>query len=409
MSGIGYVSGFSSFPELGRTSKGEDRKGRKDRDKKRERRQDGKQESKSSKHERNDENEAYEYHSRRHPRSRSPEHGQPRTHSREEQRQQKRRKQEDVPSSRHHPGVTVDDSLAAWDPVTDERVKAKEDRRRAQVEEKNTDSESAYGSTSKLWYIDKKGDSLNIVYGGLHPGDGPKFHRSGKGRVLGLSSLWNIKRGSGRKEIEIGRRDEPKVSRYVDSKSYRLLTESRRRLVPIPSKPHPSIGDFIPVKRLKSSDHTDPRETYRSITVEDVPRESDDDRESDSRSSVATSSDDEAEGPALPAEQETIRELEEELRKAPTDESSWLRLIELSTSFVTVRTKRATHARIEVALSIIQRAWDAHTDNQGSVRLWLLYLGYGGEIWTKEDSEKQWRKMAQVLGHEQAPSWKRAI
>ncbi|KAG8824661.1 hypothetical protein FRC18_010478 [Serendipita sp. 400] len=416
MSGIGYVPSFSSFPDLGKEKKKDERKARKDRDRDRDRDKQlerkpniNEEEEGASQYRKKD--ETHEKYSRRQRRSRSPERRR-RSHSREKERRSKKSRQEANPSSRHGLKSMEAGPSSVWDPLADERAKAKEDHLRASMQEqhdKTFDSKDDSGTSSKLWFIDKKGDTLNITYGGLHQGDVPKFYRSGRGRVLGLPSVWNIKRNSGNKELEIGRWDKPKVPRYVDSKSYRLLTESRRRLVPIPSKPVVTYGDFISIKKRPSPEHVDPRETYRSITAEHAPQHSDDDESERKSSPEISDEEDEAEGTSLPAEQETIRNLEESLRKKPTDESNWLRLIELSTAFVTVRTKRAAHARTEIALSIIRRAWDANLENQNSVRLWLLYLRYGDEIWTKEDSERQWTKMIQTLGHEQAPSWKREI
>ncbi|CAG8766328.1 14734_t:CDS:2, partial [Acaulospora colombiana] len=85
---------------------------------------------------------------------------------------------------------------SGWKHYDDENLKATEDMELGKAKESD---EPAY---VKGYYVDKKGDPLNITYGGLHKGDIPKFHRAGRGQVLGLSSSWNIKRGSGLREVE---------------------------------------------------------------------------------------------------------------------------------------------------------------------------------------------------------------
>jgi hypothetical protein len=77
--------------------------------------------------------------------------------------------------------------------------------------ERSTSNERGDTSYSRDYFVDKRGDVRNITYGGLHQGDVPKFHRAGRGKVLGLSSIWNIQRGSGNKQVEIGRKDHRKV------------------------------------------------------------------------------------------------------------------------------------------------------------------------------------------------------
>lgn len=39
----------------------------------------------------------------------------------------------------------------------------------------------------KGYYVDKKGDPLNITFGGLHKGDIPKFHRAGSKSSISMN------------------------------------------------------------------------------------------------------------------------------------------------------------------------------------------------------------------------------
>ena len=55
----------------------------------------------------------------------------------------------------------------------DERLKAEEDRRRKDAHE------SSSSSSQPLFYSDKKGDPLNVRYGGLSTSDVPRYHLVG--------------------------------------------------------------------------------------------------------------------------------------------------------------------------------------------------------------------------------------
>lgn len=51
----------------------------------------------------------------------------------------------------------------------DEKLKAREDAKRVESEQ-----------SQRLFYSDRKGDALNVQYGGLHAGDVPKYHIYGR-------------------------------------------------------------------------------------------------------------------------------------------------------------------------------------------------------------------------------------
>lgn len=54
----------------------------------------------------------------------------------------------------------------------DEKLKTKEDRELTSLEDRHEPHAKAY-------FVDKRGDNMNVTYGGMHPGDIPKFHRTG--------------------------------------------------------------------------------------------------------------------------------------------------------------------------------------------------------------------------------------
>lgn len=130
----GFVPSFSSFPDLDSQEQRnkKEHKSRKDKDKGRSREE--------------------EHRHRRRSRSRSPSHE--RSHKRHKHSSQKGDKE--ILSSRFE---------------DDDRIKAKQDRERKELEDDS--------ALSREYFVDKRGDSLNIKYGGLHQGDVPKFRRAG--------------------------------------------------------------------------------------------------------------------------------------------------------------------------------------------------------------------------------------
>lgn len=53
----------------------------------------------------------------------------------------------------------------------DEKIKAEEDRRLAQ-----SDIQESQWDSPPVFISDRKGDQLNVTYGGIHAGNVPKYH-----------------------------------------------------------------------------------------------------------------------------------------------------------------------------------------------------------------------------------------
>ncbi|PVG04525.1 DUF1740-domain-containing protein [Serendipita vermifera] len=325
-------------------------------------------------------------------------------HRDERERSHKRRSRSRSSSRERHSkrskhSSRKDDKLvgpSGWKHYDDEKLKAAED---IELTKAKDSDEPAY---VKGYYVDKKGDPLNITYGGLHKGDIPKFHRAGRGRILGLSSNWNIKRGSGLREVEIVTKDRRKDIRYVDSKAYRDLVQGPHRRLVLRNEPTPSSEEFIPIGKIKRQTEVDPQDSYRSIEAEK-------EREYDSDASRTESSSDESEGPGLTAEQESIKELERKLGRDPGDESSWLKLLDLSVKSIPTTAKHGARARADIAISILQRAISAHPANELSLLLRLTYLDYGSEIWMDDKLEEEWKDGLARIGGVQSEPRKRSV
>ncbi|KIM33854.1 hypothetical protein M408DRAFT_325432 [Serendipita vermifera MAFF 305830] len=353
------VPTFSSFPDLdlsedSRIKDKKDRKSRKEKHKERE--------EKSSR--------------RRHSRSRS----------RSQERSSKRRKHE---SRAEEKGLRVE--------LLDDEALHSKRRERSVSRERG---ESTY---SKAYYVDKRGDMGNLTYGTLDRRDVPKFHRAGRGKVLGLSSVWNITRGSGNKEVVIERRDRRKVPRYTDSKSRKLLVDGPRRLLTIPDNPDTTSYEFIALSKHKKLEDADVHDSYRSIE-----RKKSYESGSDHSSHDSSSSSDSPQH-TLTAEQHTIKTLEARVTSSPTDVESWLKLLDLSLKSLPLSTKRATQARAEISISLIRRAIDTHPENSLSLQLRLLYVEHGSELWTAKELQEEWERLLSSLGTPQSPPGKRAV
>ncbi|GAA6036634.1 hypothetical protein JCM8097_001263 [Rhodosporidiobolus ruineniae] len=102
-------------------------------------------------------------------------------------------------------------------------------------------------STEKpLFYSSRKGDLQNLQYGGIHRGDVPRYTRFGMGKVVGLNEGLRITREtaySGR-GVEIAPIHRFRTPRYVDSSSYRHLTNrNSKRLVLAPRCQPQALGE----------------------------------------------------------------------------------------------------------------------------------------------------------------------
>ena len=127
--------------------------------------------------------------------------------------------------------------------LDDEKLKVEEDRRLAQsgVQQSTWDSRP-------LFFSDRKGDQLNVTYGGIHAGDIPKYHivdrksririshwchlndMQGGRSILGLDGRWTIYRKGGRGiEISIGRSHKVPLS-YIKPMSNNHLSYLATRL-----------------------------------------------------------------------------------------------------------------------------------------------------------------------------------
>ncbi|GAA5887659.1 hypothetical protein JCM5296_004450 [Sporobolomyces johnsonii] len=283
-----------------------------------------------------------------------------------------------------------------------------------------------------LFYESRRGDDFNIVYGGLHRGDVPKYRREGAGRVIGLNEGLRITKEtaySGR-GVEIAplnryktpRYADPSSARHVNDKNFkRIALRPRRRpkalgepedlsLPPPPEDPFlPSSSDisrfvgFEPERstseklaQLEHEEGTDYRSISGLIKPSDLAESSDD--EDDVFGGLGISG---GESQADYLRRRNL-ELDRALRGDPKNIQLWLEFVEFqdevaTTSFVGTSSsaKRALStgertSTSEIKLAILDRALAVEA-NAGSEELLLAYLRAAAEVEDPKKVLQRWK------------------
>ncbi|KAG2023085.1 hypothetical protein CC2G_000786 [Coprinopsis cinerea AmutBmut pab1-1] len=289
-----------------------------------------------------------------------------------------------------------------------------EEKRRRREEKKSRHEERAanevIGSPApiedtsyRLFFSDRKPDKLNVVYGGLHQGDVPKYRMvAGGRRVLGLPPAFVVVRRVGN-GIEIGLSGSKKMSGISDSRTKSLLALPPTRHLARVEQPdrYPEIDGVIrlPSRRAKSA----PEDTYRSITRHEEGESSASDIEDyDSHEEDEDSQD---EGISETSYQTHLRNLESRLATQPDSIATWLALLDHTLSTVPTTSKNATRARCDIAVSLLSRAFSAHPANASSTILRIKYLKAGEEIWQVGQLAEEWEKALKLGGIEIWMEW----
>ena len=177
-----------------------------------------------------------------------------------------------------------------------------------------------------------------------------------------------------------------------DAVSRRLLEAApKRRLVASTDADgkYQEVDGFIPLPSRKPRPIKE--EDYRSI---DPARGHDSEVDSLSASAASDSSsdddDDDDDGTVFSSYHSKMRSLEEQLSSNPTSASSWLSLLSHSLSQVPTASKNATKVRSEITLSILGRALPTLAKVSSSIRIRLLYLHAGEELWSSDKLKQEW-------------------
>ncbi|KLO13922.1 DUF1740-domain-containing protein [Schizopora paradoxa] len=253
---------------------------------------------------------------------------------------------------------------------------------------------------SKLYFSDHKGDSLNVVYGGLHSGDIPKYSFVHRGKsVLGVHNA-NVTRREGRgivlEDRSEGRTKAPQLS---DKRTRKLLeTSVIHRLNPSSKTKafYEESDGFIRISSVTGKDAISVDQPFRSIPGQEDESSSDTSEEENNGSSDYESDPDTI---SLSAREEALRRLEQEIKEHPSSTSSWLSLLEHSLSGIASSRKDSGTARPEISVSILHRAIKAQPDNIRSPILRLKLLKAGEDIWDDAKLESEWESALKNVKH----------
>ncbi|GJE85747.1 NRDE-2, necessary for RNA interference-domain-containing protein [Phanerochaete sordida] len=243
--------------------------------------------------------------------------------------------------------------------------------------------------TYSSFYSDRKGDILNVTYGGIHAGDIPKYRPIARGRrVLGLGYAFFVtQRGQRAIEIDVGRkRKHPELT---DPKSRRLLLAAPTKRLVQPSGKEYKYEEVDGFLRLPSSKLHDAVGRSRVETTVEVHEDAGSTSESSNEEEDIDTGDD-SDSISLDSRQITLKELEGQLTSDPTSIATWLSLLSHSVSTVPLHSKNAPKARAEITLAILSRALSAHPDNKKSVTLRLELLSTGEELWDNKRLYEEW-------------------
>jgi hypothetical protein len=175
-----------------------------------------------------------------------------------------------------------------------------------------------------------------------------------------------------------------------DAVSRRLLEAApKRRLVALTDAngKYQEVDGFIPLPSRKPRPIKE--EDYRSIGPA-RGHDSEVDSLSASAASDSSDDDDDGDGTVFSSYHSKMRSLEEQLSSNPTSASSWLSLLSHSLSQVPTASKNATKVRSEITLSILGRALPTLAKVSSSIRIRLLYLHAGEELWSSDKLKQEW-------------------
>ncbi|KDR85329.1 hypothetical protein GALMADRAFT_234148 [Galerina marginata CBS 339.88] len=283
---------------------------------------------------------------------------------------------------------------------------SKERRRRRDEDEPTQQNAAQFHEPQELnlaFYSDRKGDFMNIQYGGLHAGDVPKYRLVAGGRnVLGLPKALVVLRRVG-KGVEVGLTHQRKAPSLTSSASRALLSKPpSRRLIPCAGNDkYAEVDGIIRLPSRRGPENAE--ESYRSITTTKDDEASD--SSPSSESDVEISSDEDSDSPVLTAHQETLKRLEQELEAQPDQADTWLSLLNQSLSTIPITSKNATKARCEITVSILSRALSASSLNLSNKRLRLAYLKAGEEVWHESKLRSEWEGALKEGGIEIQIEW----
>ncbi|KAI9932666.1 hypothetical protein AWENTII_005014 [Aspergillus wentii] len=267
-------------------------------------------------------------------------------------------------------------------------------------------------AASDLYVVDLKGDRHNLFYGTLHRYSVPKYHRVGRGNVLGLPRSYKIDRDTAEGDALVLRKDawrtdatrskaksvlsglgkqKTKLLRVRQQSTSDAAVEASRDFLPFPTsarqKFRANLGEY---------DSDNEKHGYRSIHGKAKPE---DDLPSDLE--VVSDTDSEDEAHRVDPDEE-IRKLNAELsrnaERNPSDIDAWLRLIDHQDSLLRGAGKESrslTYAErkslADIKVSLYEKTLKRAGQSPAKDRLLIGLLEEGAKLWDTKKLSAQWQ------------------
>ncbi|KAE8147489.1 NRDE-2, necessary for RNA interference-domain-containing protein [Aspergillus avenaceus] len=274
---------------------------------------------------------------------------------------------------------------------------------------------------SDLYVVDRKGDRYNIVYGTIHRYNVPRYHRVGRGSVLGLPPSYKIDRDTVEGDPLVVRTDawradgsRTRAKSIISALSTQGTKLLRIRQVPESDAADDASKDYIPLdasKRRKRADASDgeysedEKNAYRSIHGKAKP-------EDDIPSDLEATSDTDRSG------DETVRadpdkeirqrnvELSRVVDRNPADVNAWIELIDYQETLLKGserESKSLTYAErkslADIKVSLYEKALKKVGEHPSRDLLLLGYLQEGSKHWDTKKLSVQWQTVLKANSH----------
>ncbi|CAG8582332.1 2727_t:CDS:10 [Paraglomus occultum] len=285
-----------------------------------------------------------------------------------------------------------------------ERRKDKSDRKRKDKKHRKEDKDKTrkkptdisrserFSLDTGTYFIDRRGDTNNLVYGGTYKYEVPRYRRSGGGKVLGLPPNYRISRkrheGSAEiiEDIYYSKKDK-KNTRYMHQILAPMDNGRETERLPIRKSHDPTpfwINDFVPLDDDEDTKQTEDSilPDYRDITLGT--------KSNDGDTNVLFTEVEEI-APQDKLVRQKIKEYTLQLAEHSQDVDLWIEFIEFQDKAMQIGkklTSSATASSInEVKLSIYEKALTA---NPGNEKLLLGYLKCAERLWKTPELLGKW-------------------
>ena len=288
---------------------------------------------------------------------------------------------------------------------------------------------------SEYFMIDRRGDSKNVQFGGLHRYDVPHYHRAGCGRIVGADKHARIDREASTEKAIVLRfvrnGGKERAERLLTKKHAKSEGRSQRLVLPHTKGKEDELDlsrdlnlDFISLrpnlkrKRESESPVSNAQDVdYRSIEGKAKP----DQQPQDEDLEFESSSDGIEEGSVSDSQ---IRKHNAELARAtktsPADVDVWLALTEhqAKTTFPGLDSSAFTSSQrrsvADIRLTVLDQGFKhVSKEDRAYDRMLLVYLVEGSKIWETPKLSEKWKRALrecpgslilwkEYLGHVQA-------